>query len=171
MPLGAVFRAWLQEGETGPFAGKAESELRATLKDSTPPAEQIAALGALQRAGKLASDDLRTASQSPHWLVRMAAAGLGASVAHLNDGGMLWFDRLAPALDAEAVWGERPCRVTRDGLEVLQEGLQRLPDKKSAGGLLLVEAVAAHYTAHDIELDLTSRVTVAEDSFEMEKGA
>jgi hypothetical protein len=170
-PIGPVFRKWMAERETGALTGKPESELRGKLKENVPPPDQIAALAALRKSGKLTNDDLSSAAHSPHWVVRMSAAAMGAPIAQVNDGGMLWFERLAPILDVEAVWGEKPCRVTRDGLEALQEGLERLPDKKTAGGLLLVGAVAAHYTAHDIELDLGGHVMVTEDSFEMVQGS
>jgi hypothetical protein len=52
-------------------------------------------------------------------------------------------------------------------LEALQEGLARLPDRRVAGGLNLLEAVVAHYTAHDIEIEVGARVVVSEDSFEI----
>jgi hypothetical protein len=49
-----------------------------------------------------------------------------------------------------------------------REHLARLPDPRAAGGLLLVEAICAHYTAHDIEVEEGACVLVAEDSFELE---
>ena len=99
--------------------------------------------------------------------MRLVAAALGGQAHPVNDGGKEWFTRLQTALDAESVWGLKPCHVTRDGLEALQEGLARLPDRRVAGGLNLLEAVVAHYTAHDIEIEVGARVVVSEDSFEI----
>ena len=99
---------------------------------------------------------------------RMAAVSIGGPFVKPNDGAMLWFDRLMPALDQDALWGAKPCDVTRDGLEELQRGLQNLPDWRLAGGLAFIEAISSHYTAHDIEVDMDAHVAVSEDSFEVE---
>ncbi len=160
--LNPVFQQWMAAAKPG------ESNERAKLKDDVAPPEQLAALGALHKAGKLSAEDLRNAGRSPHWPVRMAAAALGAPLQQPNDGAAEWFKRLTLALDADAVWGLKPCQVSRDGLEALQERLGALSDKRVAGGLNLVEAVTSHYTAHDIEVEVGARVVVGEDSFEVE---
>jgi hypothetical protein len=163
--LPTVLQSWL-EFDTAP-----------KWEPNAPPPQQIAALGALQRAGKLDADTLAQAARSEHWLVRLAALALDSTPPStpdtrpstaVNDGGKEWFDRLAPLLDAQALWGLKPCQVTRDGLEALQEGLSRMKDRRAAGGLNLLEAVVAHYTAHDIEIEAGARVVISEDSFEIE---
>ena len=151
IPMNPVFQKRFGEGESGALASMPQSDLRGKLTENVSPPEQVASLGALLKSGNLSDADLDTAARSPHWLVRMAAATLRGPIYHVNDGGKVWFDRFALLFDAEAVWGEKPCRVSRDGLDALQEGLRNLPQKKAAGGLWLVEAVAAHYMAHDIE--------------------
>ncbi len=154
--LPPILQQWLGSDESG------------TLAETTPPPQQIAALGALRKQGKLDGNTLDAAAQSPHWLVRMAAGALGGQIKKVNDGGCEWFDRLAVVLDADKLWGLKPCQVKRDGLEALQEGLARMPDRKTAGGLNLVEAVVAHYTAHDIEIEVGAHVVIKEDSFEVQ---
>jgi len=163
--LPTVLQSWLNSG------------LAQNWERNVPPPERIAALGTLQRAGKLDADTLAQAARSEHWLVRLAALALGAThpstsdtrpSTPINDGGKEWFDRLAVFWDAHAVWGLKPCQVTRDGLEALQEGLGRMKDRRAAGGLNLLEAVVAHYTAHDIEIEAGARVVISEDSFEIE---
>jgi hypothetical protein len=161
-----VLQQWLARGEKE-WAKQPEAELRERLKDEVPPSDQIAALGALRAQGQLTPQVLDRAGRSQQWLVRLAAAALGGQAEPVNDGGKEWFTRLQTALDAESVWGLKPCHVPRDGLEALQEGLARLPDRRVAGGLNLLEAVVAHYTAHDIEIEVGARVVVGEDSFEI----
>jgi hypothetical protein len=189
--LNPVLQQWLARGEKE-WAREPEAKLREHLKDEVPPPDQIAALGALRAQGQLTPQVLDQAARSQQWLVRLAATALppSTSTPHptpdtrpsapsapstpdtrpstpVNDGGKEWFTRLQTALDAEAVWGLKPCHVPRDGLEALQEGLARLPDRRAAGGLTLIEAVVAHYTAHDIEIEVGARVVVSEDSFEV----
>ena len=184
--LNPVLQSWLARGEKE-WPKEPEGKLRERLKDEVPPPEQIAALGALRAQGKLSPAVLELAGQSQQWLVRLVATGLdgapreakavsplrSATALHtspspvVNAGGQEWFTRLQTALDAETVWGLKPCHVLRDGLEALQEGLARLPDRTVAGGLNLLEAVVAHYTAHDIEIEVGARVVVSEDSFEI----
>ncbi|MBU2483407.1 MAG: HEAT repeat domain-containing protein [Proteobacteria bacterium] len=164
--MGPVMEKWLSRGET---AGKPETELRDKLKDDVTPPEQLAALSALRKTDRLTDSDLATAAKSPHWPVRMAAASMGQGIQKPNDGAMLWFERLAPVLDADALWGGKPCDVKRrDGLEALQKGLAAMSDRKAGAGLLLVEAVTAHYRAHDIEIEVGVHAVVREDSFEIE---
>lgn len=173
--MNPVLAQWLARGEQQ-SAREPEAKLRERLREEVPPSDQIAALGALRAQGQIPPPVLEQAGRSPQWLVRLAAVALGAPSpstldprhpAPANDGGQEWFARLQTALDAESVWGLKPCHVTRDGLEALQEGLGRLPDRRAAGGLNLLEAVVAHYTAHDIEIEVGARVVVSEDSFEM----
>jgi hypothetical protein len=166
--LGPVIEKWLSQGETAEMIGRPELELRAKLKDDVEPPYQLASLAALRKKEKLTDADLDAASRSVHWPLRMAVGAMGRASQTPNDGAMLWFERLAPVLDAEAMWGGKPCDVKRDGLETLQKGLAAMPDRKAGGGLLLVEAVTAHYTAHDIEIEVGARVVVSEDSFEIE---
>jgi hypothetical protein len=163
-----VFQEWFARGQSPEFAGKSEADVRGSIKDDVNPAEQVAALAALRHRNKLTTDILDQAARSADWLVRLAARSLGGPVHEINDGGQEWFARLQPAFDAEKVWGLKPCLVSRDGLEALQEGLARLPDKSVAGGLPLVEAVTAHYTAHDIEVEVGAHVLISEDSFEIQ---
>jgi len=171
--MNPVLAQWLARGEQQ-WAAEPEARLRERLREDVPPPEQIAALGALRAQGRLAPPVLEQAGRSPHWLVRLAATALGAppldpqQPAPPNNGGQEWFARLQTTLDAESVWGLKPCHVTRDGLEALQEGLGRLPDRRIAGGLNLLEAVVAHYTAHDIEIEVGVRVVVGEVSFEID---
>jgi len=163
-----VFQEWFARGRTGEFAAKPDAELPALVKKDVNPADQIAALAGLQRRGKLTPQVLDQAAQSDDWLVRLTARSFGGPSHAVNDGGKEWSARLQPAFDAEKVWGLKPCLVSRDGLETLQEGLARLPDKSVAGGLPLVEAVTAHYTAHDIEIEVGAHVLITEDSFEIQ---
>jgi hypothetical protein len=88
-------------------------------------------------------------------------------------GGSLWIkriERLTSALDAAAIWGTKPFQVTRDGLGAVQEGVARLPDRRVAGGLSLVAAVAAHLVAHEIEIDVEARVRLGEAEIEFDVG-
>jgi hypothetical protein len=141
------------------------------LNDETDPPDQIAALGALCKQGQLDAATVAKAGLSEHWMVRWVAVHFGADLTkamQVNDAGIEWFRRLAILKDAEVLWTAKPCEVTRDGLEALREHLARLPDPRVAGGLLLVEAICTHYTAHDIEVEEGARVVIEEDSFELE---
>lgn len=158
--LNPVLQQWLARGEQ-------QERGRPRPRDDAPPADQIAALGALRAQGQFTPQVLDQAGRSQQWLVRLVAAALGGQAQPVNDGGKEWFTRLQTALDAESVWGLKPCHVLRDGLEVLQEGLARLPNRRVVGGLNLLEAVVAHYTAHDIEIEVGARVVMGEDSFEI----
>lgn len=164
--LNPVLRLWFAGGG-GEAAGKPESELRLRLADGVPPPEQIAALAALRAQRKLSDAVLDQAARSPHWLVRLVAVALGGAVAPAGDGGAEWFKRLQAVVDSAAVWSLKPCQVTRDGLAALQEGLAGLGDSGAAVALRLIEAVVAHYTAHDIEVEVGARVLIGEDSFEI----
>lgn len=164
MLLNPVLASWLARGEK---EERGRPRPPASLPEDAPPPDQIAALGALKAKGKLTPEVLGQAGRSPQWLVRLATAALGGKAEPVNAGGKEWFTRLQTALDAESVWGLKPCHATRDGLEALQEGLARMPDRRVAGGLNLLEAVVAHYTAHDIEIEVGARVVVGEDSFEI----
>jgi hypothetical protein len=169
--LNPVYLKWLASGETGPLSQKSPAELQAMVKDETDPPDQIAALGALRKQGQLDAATVAKAGLSEHWMVRWVAVHFGADLTQamrVNDAGIEWFRRLSTLNDAEALWTAKPCEVTRDGLEALREHLARLPDQHVAGGLLLVEAICTHYTAHDIEVEEGTRVLVAEDSFELE---
>ena len=166
--LNRAFRTWLQEGARSDLSRKPEHELRALLADPTPPPDQIAVLGALRRQGRLTPGVLRLAGSSPHWMVRFVAAALGAPTQQVNAGGHWWFRRLAPVLDGDGYWALKPCEITRDELLELQHGLKALPDRRLAGGLNLVEIVAAHYSAHDIEVEVGARVRITEEAFEIE---
>jgi hypothetical protein len=175
LPLNPVYRKWLSSGESGPLAQRPQAELKAMLDDESDPPDQIAALGALRKQGQLDAATLAKAGMSEHWMVRWVAVHFGADLAQamrVNDAGIEWFRRLskhnATAKDAEILWTTKPCEVTRDGLEALREHIFCLPDPRAAGGLLLVEAICMHYTAHDIEVEEGSRVMVEQDSFELE---
>jgi hypothetical protein len=171
LPLNPVYQKWLASGETGPLARKSAAKLRAMLSDKSAPPHQIAALGALRKQGQLDAATVAKAGLSEHWMVRWVAVHFGADLTkamQVNDAGIEWFRRLAILKDAEVLWTAKPCEVTRDGLEALREHLARLPDPRVAGGLLLVEAICTHYTAHDIEVEEGARVVIEEDSFELE---
>ena len=174
LPMNPIYRNWLTSGETGPLSHKSPAELQAMLKDETDPPDQIAALGALRKQGQLDAATVNKAGLSEHWMVRWVAVHFGADLAQamrVNDAGIEWFRRLALLMhvgDVEAIWTAKPCEVTRDGLEALRKHIARLPDRRAAGGLLLVEAICTHYTGHDIEVEEGARVMVAEDSFELE---
>ncbi|MCX6876024.1 MAG: hypothetical protein NTW21_19785 [Verrucomicrobia bacterium] len=171
LPLNPVYQKWLAGGKTGPLAQKSAAELKAMIEDETDPPDQIAALGALRKQGQLDAATVAKAGLSEHWMVRWVAVHFGADLTQamqVNDAGIEWFRRPGTIKDAEVLWTARPCEVTRDGLEALREHLARLPDPRAAGGLLLVEAICSHYTAHDIEVEEGTRVLVAEDSFELE---
>jgi hypothetical protein len=142
--------------------------LRGCLAEDANPVDLVAALGALRQRGRLDASLLEVAGSSAHWPARFVAAALGGKVKPADPGAGLWFQRLARVLAAEAVWGGKPCNLTREGLEALQQGLAALPVRRAAGGLLLLEAVYAHYTAHDIEVEVGAHVVVGEDSFEIE---
>ena len=163
-----VFREWFERGEEGDFAQKNEKDLRALLDVAVPPQDQVSALATLKKTGGLTEADIAKAAESPHWIVRIAAITLGGPYKKPNDGAMLWFERLMPVLDQDALWEGKPCDVTREGLEALRKGLQSLPDQKAAGGLPIIEAVASHYMAHDIEIEIGAHVFITEDSFEIE---
>jgi hypothetical protein len=164
--LNPLLLKWMARGETE-WGGEPEHQLRNRLKDAVPPPEQIAALGALRVQGKLSAETLDLAARSVHWLVRIVATALGGPFHPDGPGGQEWITRLQTAADLESIWGLKPCHVPREGLEALQEGLFRLSDRRVAGGLNLLEAVVAHYTAHDIEIEVGARVVVSEDSFEI----
>jgi hypothetical protein len=174
LPLNPVYQKWLASGETGPLSSKSPAELKAMLQDETDPPDQIASLGALRKQDQLDVATVAKAGLSEHWMVRWVAVHFGADLSQamqVNDAGIEWFRRLAILRNdggAEALWTAKPCEVTRDGLEALREHLARLPDPRAAGGLLLVEAICAHFTAHDIEVEEGARVLVEEDSFELE---
>lgn len=167
LPLSPLLQKWMASGETDPAPPAA---LKALLKDETPPPQQIAALGALHKRKALDAATLTAAVQSEHWMVRMVAVHLGAPLADamkVNDGGKEWFQRLSLIQDAEALWATKPSQVDRDALDALREALALLPNRATAGGLNLVEAIESHYTAHDIELEVGARVLIGEDSFEL----
>ena len=171
LPLNPVYQKWLASGETGPILHKSPAELTAMIKDETDPPDQIAALGALRKQGQLDAATVAKAGLSEHWMVRWVAVHFGADLTQamrVNDAGVEWFRRLSILNDAEVLWTAKPCEVTRDGLEALREHLARLPNPRAAGGLLLVEAICTHSTAHDIEVEEGARILVAEDSFELE---
>jgi ethanolamine utilization microcompartment shell protein EutS len=174
LPLNPAYQKWLTSGETGPLSQKSPTELKAMIEDEVDPPDQIAALGALHKQSQLDAATLAKAGLSEHWMVRWVAVHFGADLPQamqVNDAGIEWFRRLAILRndgDAEALWAAKPCEVTRDGLEALREHIARLPDRRAASGLLLVEAICSHYTAHDIEVEEGTRVLVAEDSFELE---
>ena len=168
--LSPVLEKWLTEGATGELSTQPAAELRKRLREEVPPPEQIAALGALRHQKALTPEIIKEAGLSAHWMVRMVAVHHGASLEaamKVNDGGLEWFRRLATLTDAAALWNAKPCHVTRDGREALQEHLARLPDRRAAGGLNLVAAIVSHYTAHDIEVEIGARVTIEEDAFEI----
>jgi len=167
-PLGPVLEGWLAGGEAPENAGDTDEELRRALSRPRRPADQVLALGALLRRHRLQPGDLEVAGSSPHWPVRFVAAALGGRVEAFHEGASLWLGRLARVYAADRVWGGKPCELTREGLETLQEGLAALPDRRVAGGLLLLEAVCAHYTAHDIELEVGAHVVLDEDAFEID---
>ncbi len=167
LPLGPVLSGWLVgEGASGRAEGPEDP--RQVLARAALPTEQVAALGALHSRGLLQAEDLELAGASPHWPVRYVAAALGGRFRPPDEGGALWLERLARVCAAERVWGGKPCELTREGLEALQEGLAGLPDRRVAGGLLLLQAIYAHYTAHDIELEVGTHVVLEEDSYEIE---
>ncbi len=166
--LGPVLGGWLARGESPEWASRAVEFLRGCLAEDANPVDLVAALGALRQRGCLEASLLEVAGSSAHWPARFVAAALGGKVKPADLGAGLWFQRLARVLAAEAVWGGKPCNLTREGLEALQQGLAALPVRRAAGGLLLLEAVYAHYTAHDIEVEVGARVVVGEDSFEIE---
>jgi len=161
-----VLKNWFENGQKGAIFKKSARELKAMLNEKTPPPEQIAALGALQKKGELDEETLRKAGHSPHWLVRITAVSLGAPPGYPNNGGCIWF-KLA-IYDCHAIWGIKPCQVGRDGLEALQAGLKRMGDRRRAGGLNLVEAMVVHYTAHDIEVEDGARVIISETDIEIQ---
>ncbi len=166
--LGPVLGRWLARGDDRGQESLCEEACRQVLSQDRDPVAQIEALGALRGLGCLDPSALAAAGRSAHWPVRFVAAALGARIPAVNPGGELWFRRLARVLAAEAVWGGKPCHLTREGLEALQQGLAGLQNRRAAGGLLLLEAVCAHYTAHDIEVEVGTHVVVGEDSFEIE---
>ena len=174
VPLNPVYQKWLTSGETGPLSRKSPADLKALLNDETDPPDQIAAMGALRKQGELDAATMAKAGLSEHWMVRWVAVHFGADLTlamQVNDAGIEWFRRLAIIRnldDAGILWTAKPCEVTRDGLEALREHLARLPDPRTAGGLLLVEAICTHYTSHDIEVEEGIRVVPTEDSFELE---
>ncbi len=171
LPLNLVYQKWLASGETGPLSQTSPAELKTMLRDETDPPEQIAALGALRKQGQLDSYTVSKAGLSQHWMVRWVAVHFGADLTQamrVNDAGIEWFRRLTILKDTEVLWIAKPSEVTRDGLETLRDYIARLPDRRTAGGLLLVEAICTHYTSHDIEVEEGTRVMVAEDSFELE---
>ena len=174
LPMNSVYQKWLNSGETGSLSQTSPAELKGMLKDETDPPHQIAVLGALRKQGQLDVATVAKAGRSEHWMVRWVAVHFGADLTKamgVNDAGIEWFRRLAILRndgDAETLWTAKPCEVTRDGLEALREHLARLPDRRAAGGLLLVEAICTHYTGHDIEVEEGARVMVEEDSFEIE---
>jgi hypothetical protein len=174
LPLNTVYQKWLSSGETGPLSQSPPAELKAMLKGQTDPPDQIAALGALRKQGQLDAATVSKAGLSEHWMVRWVAVHFGADLTQairVNDAGIEWFRRLAILMhvgDVEAIWTAKPCEVTRDGLEALRQHIARLPDRRAAGGLLLVEAICTHYTGHDFEVEEGARVMVEEDSFELE---
>jgi hypothetical protein len=172
--LNPVLRDWFDRGRTA-WKDQPAERLLERLKEDIGPEDQVAALGALEAQGRLTAGALAEAGRHPQWLVRLVAAGLGGPVEAVNDGGREWFARLQPALDAERVWGVKPCQlavdgrddVDRDALAALEEGLAALGDGRSAGGLGLVQAVVAHYTAHEIEIDVGAHALVTEDGFDI----
>ena len=174
LPLNRVYQKWLTNGETSPLSQKSPAELKAMIEDEVDPPDQIAALGALRKQDQLDAATVGKAGLSEHWMVRWVAVHFGADLAQamrVNDAGIEWFRRLNTlrnVMATEVIWTTKPCEVTRDGLEALREHLARLPNPRAAGGLLLVEAICTHYTAHDIEVEEGARVMVAEDSFELE---
>lgn len=168
IPASPAMRMWLERGETGDMSKLAEPQLRGKLNDDTKYSDRIAAMAALRKQGKLTPADLESGARSDQWLVRIATSILGGPPPAAEPGGSLWIERLAPVLDAEAGWGGKPFQVTRDGFEALQAGLARMPDKRAAGGLLLLEAVVGHSMAHEIELDYGAHVTITEDAIEIE---
>lgn len=171
LPLNPVYQKWLTSGETGPLSQKSPMEMKAMLNDATDPPDQIAALGALRKLGQLDAATVAKAGLSEHWMVRWVAVHFGADLTQamrVNDAGIEWFRRLSTLKDAEVLWTAKPCEVTPDGLEALREHLAHLPDPRVAGGLLLVEAICTHFTAHDIKVEEGARVVIGEDSFELE---
>jgi hypothetical protein len=175
LPLNTIYQKWLISGETGPIFSKSPAELKVMLQDETDPADQIAALGALRKQGQLDAATVARAGLSEHWMVRWVAVHFGADLTkamQVNDAGIEWFRLLGKLKDnvndVEVLWTAKPCEVTRDGLEALREHIARLPDRRAAGGLILVEAICTHYSGHDIEVEEGVHVMIEEDSFELE---
>ncbi len=168
LALGPLLQGWLARGEAWERSGQPEEAWRRRLSDSADPADQVAALAALRQRGALDGAALRQAGRSPHWPVRFVAAALGGQIDPQDQGGRLWLERLAPLLSADALWGGRPCDLARGGLEALRSGLAALPDRRAAGGLLLVEAVFTHYAGRQPEVDPSTCVVVGEDTFEIQ---
>lgn len=154
-----VLRRWLSSGPNG-----SPELLRARLTEGTPPPEQIAALGALHKAGVLTVDDLARAISSPHWLVRLAALALGAPA---NSEEPVHWVRVA--FDARAAQALKPWQVrSLEDVAALQNGLKRLSDRRAAGPLLFIEAIRAHEIAGDFSIEEGVRVTLSDDAFSIE---
>ena len=166
--LSSAMRVWLAEGARGDLGQKTDLDLRALLTETTPPPAQIAVLGALRHTGRLSPAFLRLASKSPHPMVQFAAVALGSPARPEPGQAPWWFKRLAPVLESDAFWTLKPCELSREDLRQLQERLNEMPDRRLAGGLNFAAAVAAHYTAHDIEVEATARVHITADAFEIE---
>jgi hypothetical protein len=169
--MNPVFAEWFARGESPDFIEREERDLRTMLTESGNPPDQVAALAALRKRGRLTREDMAQAGRSPHWLTLLATASVEEPVVEptgRDDRIPFWLKRIMPGLDARTLWDVKPGRVSRDDMEVLRRGVADLPDPALAGGLALVEAVASHYTAHDIEVDMDDPVFVNEDSFEIE---
>lgn len=168
LKIGSTFKKWFMQAESKEMAAKTNTELRNILNSLKTPPEKITALAALVKKKALSNADMEIASGSPHWLLRLAAASVNGMLKKGNNHEIQWIGGLAPAFSKEMVWGGKPCNVTRESLEILQKGLAMISMKKDYGGLLLLEAIAAHNSAYDIEIEIGVRVIVGEDSFEIE---
>ncbi len=165
---GPLLEGWWARGEAWARSGKPEADWRRCLEEAPDPADHVAALAALRLRGTLDRAALHQAERSPHWPVRLVAAALGGQIDPQDPGGRLWLERLAPLVAADALWGGRPCDLLRGGLDALREGLAGLPDRRAAGGLLLVEAVFAHYAGRPPEVDPGLGVVVGEETLTLD---
>ncbi|MCD4786095.1 MAG: HEAT repeat domain-containing protein [Candidatus Eremiobacteraeota bacterium] len=68
-----VLEKWIDRGKRG-LSGISGAEWRKKLTDGADPPDQVAALAALQSINKLSYSDLERVLESPHWLIRWAAA-------------------------------------------------------------------------------------------------
>lgn len=175
--LGPVMQAWVEEGRSPAWTGKAEDKLRGTFIQDPPP-EAIRALAALTVSGKTTAVDVESARTHRHWPVRLACLALCEMAPQFafseqpigGEGGGMWIDRLAPALLDAATYQRRAVNLNPTQLEALQSVVNK-PGNPGDSRLIcgqLLEVMARHHLRHTILVDEGLTVEISETAIEIE---
>jgi hypothetical protein len=174
--FGTALTGWIERGCSAEFAGQSPDTSRKTMLRGSPP-DAVVALAALASSGTIAAGDIDKALTHRHWLVRLACLAL-CRIAPLfafpetptgRGGGMVWIERLAPAVFDEVLYRRRAVSLHADQLGALQAALTPGADRKNgrwACGRLL-EALVRHHLQHTVAVDESMTVEIAETVMEV----